>query len=372
MKKLCFALPVIALALFLAACGKTPDQELMSKVPASANGLFLFDGTSATKTKMYADNKKMFLEEVKKAKLPEDIFQCRVLFFGSVKEEWGGFLIQSANQQVGKFFDYALADIKKDNNDTIKDLKEVKVGSERHVTATVNGNKVIAILYHENLLLVGINKTDPVFFNAEPEQPNPIFNDIQLKDMLLSAAIKVVIPDKPGKAKESIDMATQMLPALKKLDAIALNIPFSADDPVVDFRMIFKDEQAAGEMMAAANMGIGFASQAGPEYAEFVQKVTRKTEKNIFSLSFKIKDAEELGKKIEANKKKREQERAARQAARKAKAQQMKAQQTKKAVAPAKPAQPAPKAAAPAKPAQKAAAPAKPAQPAQKADAAKK
>ena len=85
MKKLCFALPVLVLALFLAACGKTPDQELKSKVPASANGLFLFDGTNATKTKMYADNKEMFLKEVKEAKLPEDIFQCRVLFFGSIK-----------------------------------------------------------------------------------------------------------------------------------------------------------------------------------------------------------------------------------------------------------------------------------------------
>ena len=238
------------------------------------------------------------------------------------------------------------------------------------MTATVNGNKVIAILYHENLLLLGINKTDPAFFKADT--PNPIFNDIQMKDMLLSAAIKVVIPDKPGKAKESVDMVTQMLPALKKLDAIAMNIPFSADDPVVDFRMIFKDDQAAGEMMAAANMGIGFAAQAGPEYAEFVQKVTRKTEKNIFSLSFKIKDAEELGKKIEANKKKREQERAAQRAARKAalkaKAQQMKAQQAEKAVAPA---QPAPKAAAPTAPAKPAPKAAAPAQPAPKADAAK-
>ena len=374
MKKLCFALPVLVLALFLAACGKTPDQELMSKVPASANGLFLFDGTNATKTKMYADNKKMFLEEVKKAKLPEDILQCRVLFFGSVKEEWGGFLIQSANQQVGKFFDYTLADIKKNNKDTVKDLKEVKVGSERHVTATVEGHKVIAILYHENLLLVGINKTDPAFFNAD--KPNPIFKDIQMQNMLLSSAIKVVLPDQPGKAKESVDTVTQMLPALKKLEAIALNIPFSEDDPVLDFRMIFKDEPAAGEMMAAANMGIGFATQAGPEYAEFAQKVTRKTEKNIFSLSFKIKDAEELGKKIEASKKKREQERAARQAALKAKAQQnakkaaVPAKPAPKAIAPAKPAQPAPKAVAPAKPAQpapKAVAPAKPAQPAQPA-----
>ena len=370
MKKMCFALPVLALALFLSACSKTPDQELMSKVPASANGLFLFDGTNATKTKIYAENKEMFLKDMKKASLPEDIFECRVLFFGSSKEEWGGFLIQSSNKQVGKFFDYALTNFKNDKDLPVKDLKEVKVGSERHVTATTaKGNKVIAILYHENLLLFGINKTDPAFFNAE--QPNPIFNDIKMKDMLLSAAIKVVIPDQPGKAKESADMVTQMLPALKKLDAIAMNIPFSVDDPVLDFRMIFKDEQAAVEMMAAANMGIGFAAQAGPEYTEFVQKVTRKTEKNIFSLSFKIKDVEVLAKKIEAGNKKREQDRAARQAARKARAQQIKAQQAKKVAAPAQPVQPAPKAAAPAQSAPKETVPAKPAQPAPKADAAK-
>ena len=363
MKKMFFALPVLVLALFLAACGKTPDQELQSKVPASANGLCLFDGNNAVKTKLYIDNKEMFLKEAKKASLPEDIFQCRVLFFGSTKEEWGGFLIQSANNQVGKFFDYALADIKKDNKAKIKDLKEVKVGTERHVTATVDGNKVIAILYHENLLLVGVNKTDPAFFNAE--QPNAMFKDIQLQNMLLSSAVKVEIPKQSGKSKESVDMAFQMLPALKKLEAISLNIPFSADDPVLDFRMIFKDDQAAGEMLAAANMGIGFATQAGKEYADFAQKLTRKAEKNIFSLSFKLKDVEELGKKIEENKKKKEQQKAA---LKKARAQQKKTQPALKT---------APKATAPAKPAQtaapKAAAPAKPAQPAvPKADAAQK
>ena len=363
MKKMCFVLPLIAAVLFLAACGKTPDQELQSKVPAAANGLCLFDGNNAVQTKLYIDNKDKFLKEVKKASLPEDIFQCRVLFFGSTKEEWGGFLIQSANKQVGKFFDYALADIKKDNKDVVKDLKEVKVGKERHVTATVEGRKIIAILYHENLLLVGINKTDPAFFNAD--QPNAMFKDIQLKNMLLSSAVKVEIPQQlAGKGKESVDMAFQMLPALKKLEAIALNIPFSADDPVLDFRMIFKDEQAAGEMLAAANMGIGFLTQAGKEYADFAQKLTRKTEKNVFSLSFKLKDVEELGKKMEQTKKQKKLQKAALKAQqKKAKAQQKKALQAEKAVAPA---QPAPT--APAKPAPKAAAPA---QPAPKADAAK-
>ena len=359
MKKFLFTLPVFALALFLAACGKTPDQELQSKVPASANGLCLFDGNNAVKTKLYIANKEKFLKEVKKASLPEDIFQCRVLFFGSTKEEWGGFMIQSANNQVGKFFDYALADIKKDDKGKIKDIKETKVGKERHVTATVEGKKVIAILYHENLMLVGISKTDPAFFNAE--QPNPMFKDIQLQNMLLSSAVKVALPQQTGKSKESVDMAFQMLPALKKLEALSVNIPFSAEDPVMDIRLIFKDDQASGEMLAAANMGIGFMTQAGKEFADFAGKLTRKTEKNIFSLSFKLKDVEELGKNIEASKKKREQEREARKAALKAKAQQMKAQKAG-VQASAKPAQPALKAAP---------APAKPAQPAPKADAAK-
>ena len=345
MKKMLLALPVLALALFLAACGKNPDQELQSKVPASANGLCLFDGSNAVKTKLYMDNKEMFLKEVKKSSLPEDIFQCRVLFFGSTKEEWGGFLIQSANNQVGKFFDYALAEIKKDKDfDKIKNLKEAKVGNERHVTATVEGHKVIAILYHENLLLVGINKTDPAFFNAK--QPNAMFKDIQLQNMLLSSAIKVEIPQQAGKGKESVDMAFQMLPALKKLEAVSLNIPFSAEDPVLDFRMFFKDEQAAGEMLAAANMGLGFATQAGKEYADFVQKVTRKTEKNIFSLSFKVKDVEELGKKVEENKKKKEQLKAARKQQAKQKKAQLKA--ARKQQAQQKKVKPAPKAVAPA------------------------
>ena len=351
-KFLFLSLPAMVLALFLSGSGKTPDEELQAKVPDSANGLIFVDGNNVVKTKLYNDNKEKILKELKKSSLSEDVFQCRVLVFLCTREEWGGFLIQSADKQVKKIFEHSLENIKKEN-EKFKDVKETQVGGERHVTATVDGNRIIVIFYHDDLMLIGINKTDPALFNAK--KTNPLFKEIRLQNMLLSAAIRGEMPE--GKNKQSADMACQMIPALKKMETVSLNIPFSADDPVMDFRMAFQDDQAAGEMLATANMWIGFAAQGGPEFVDFTQKLNRKAEKNVFSLSFKLKDAEEFGNKVqEAQKRKEQQLKAAReQQARNRKKAQSARKKGKKAAAPAVKAQPAAPAAAPAKEAQPAA-----------------
>lgn len=356
MKKLMLMLPAVLLALVFSGCGKTPDEELKSKVPASANALCLIDGNNIVRTKLYNDNKKDILETLKKESLPEDIFQCRILFFGSTKEAWGGALIQSSAKQVGTIFSRMVAESAK-GKDKLKDLKETAADGKRIVTATVEGKKLLAVLYHENLMLVAVEKTDPAFFVAEID--NPLFNDIILKDMIVSSAVKVEFPQQ-GQGKKSADQVMQMIPALQKLTAISVNIPFSETDPVMDFRMFFKDEKAAGEMLGTVNMGLGFAVQAGEEFADFVNKLQRNTDKNVLKISFRLKDAEEFGKKVQETKKKKEQLRREREAQLKAKAAQ------KPAPAPAKTqVQPAQKpAAAPAnaqpKPAQKpAVAPAK-------------
>ncbi len=352
MKKMMLMLPTVLLAVFIAGCGKTPDQKLKEKVPDSTNSLCLFDGSLATQTNLYKNNKNDILKGLKESGLPENIFQCRILLFGSTKEQWGGALIQSAEKQARILYDKFMAECKKDKN-TFTNFKEIRTDKENRATATVNGKNLVAILYDDDLMLIAFQKTDPAFFNAA--KPNPVFQDIQMKNSILSAAIKVEIPQ-DGKGKDSADMAAQMVPALKKMTALSLNIPFSADDPVMEFRMILSDDSAAGEMLAAVNMGIGFAAQSSKEFADFTQKMQRKTEKNVLFISFKLKDLETLGKQVQEANKKKEQLKAAR---RKQKAQKKALSAQKKA---AKPAASAQKTFAPANKNQPAVKPAVPAQ----------
>ena len=315
MKKMLSILPLILLTVFFSGCGKTPDEELQAKIPDSANSLCLIDGNYITQTKLYNDHKKSIMKELKKdVSLPEDIFQCRILAFGSTREEWGGVLIQSANGQVGIVFDRLMAECRKDK-DTIKDLKEITVNGERRVSGVIENKKVIAVLYHKNLMLIAANQTDPAFFKKS-EKPNPLFKDIQWKDYILSSAVKVELP-KQGKGKESADTVLQMVPALQKLTAVSVNIPFSADNPVFDFRMVFADEQSAGEALAALNMGLGFLAQASKEIQPVIALLNRKTDKNVASISFSIRDmaetAQKAQKQIELAKKQKAEARKRRQ-----------------------------------------------------------
>ena len=294
MKRKLFTLAAVLLAVLIAGCGKTPDRELTEKVPASANGLCLIDGNSIMQTKLYKDHRADILKELKNASLTEDLFQCRVLFFGSTKEEWGGALIQSAGGQVRKIYDRALSEIKKDKS--CKDLKETVEGGQHKIIGVTDGKKVLAILYHDNLLLIAIGKDDPAFFSAKTA--NPLVKEIALKETLISAAVKVELP--PAGQNKEVDSAVQMVPALKKLRSVALNVPFSVDKPEMDFRALFQDDAAANEMLAAVNMGLGLLTQSDDkDVAKMVGMITRKAEKNTVSISFPIAElVKEAEKKL--------------------------------------------------------------------------
>ena len=345
MKKMLFTLPLVLLAVFFSGCGKTPDEELQSKIPDSANSLCLVDGNLVAQTKLYNEHKKDILKELKDEKLPEDIFQCRVLLFGSTREEWGGVLVQSANGQVGVIFDRLMNECRKEK-DQFKDLKEITVGSERRVSASVSGKKVIAVLYHKDLLLIAVNKTEPDFFKKS-DKPNPLFADIQWKDHILSSAVKVEIPQQ-GKSKDSADVAFQMVPALQKLTAVSVNIPFSVDNPILDFRMIFKDEQSAGEGLAALNMGLAFLGQASKDIVPLINLLKRKTDKNVASISFNVNEMAQAAKTAQKNIEEAKKQRAE---ARKQRRIQRKQAAKKRAAAQQQPAAPAAPAAAPQQPA---------------------
>jgi len=233
---------------------------------------------------VYKEHRKEILKGLKDASLPEDLFLCRVLFFGSTKEEWGGALVQSSGGQVRKFFDKALAESRKEKN--FKELKETAEGGVRKVTGSVEGKNFLAILYHDDLMLIALEKTDPAFFKASPV--NPLIEKIRLEGTIVSAAVEVELPQQ-GKSKEALDGVLQMIPALKKLRFITANVPFSAANPEMDFRMIFQDEAAAHEMLAAVNMGLGFLMQSDDkDVTDMIKTIDRKVEKQAVRISFPL------------------------------------------------------------------------------------
>ena len=284
MKKKLFVLTALLLAVFITGCGKTPDEELAGKVPASANGLCFIDGNYVVQTQLYRDNEKDIVKALKDASMPENLCRFRFLFFGSTKEEWGGALVQSADGQVRKFFDRVVAESKKDKS--FGNMKESTEGRMHRVTGRVSGREVLVLLYHDDLMLIAVNRTDPVFFEASPV--NSLFKEISLKGNIISTAVKVELP-RQGKAKEAVDSVTQMVPSLKKLQALTMNVPFSADKPEVDFRMIFPDGAAANEMLAAINLGLGVLTQSGSkDAADIVGKLKRNVTENAVRISFPL------------------------------------------------------------------------------------
>ena len=286
MKKLLFALPAILLSVFIAGCSKNPDDELAEKIPATANTFSLIDGNAIVQTNLYKKYQKDIREFLKKASLSEDVFQCRLLSFGFTKEEWVGVLLQSQNGQAKKIFDLLLSKAKEEKK---LQLKETKEKDEIRVTTTFEGKPVLAILYHENLMLVSIGQSDPAFFQAK--SANPVFKQLTLKNTLISAVGKVEFPQQ-GKAKEVVDAALQMVPALKKIQFLFLNVPYEPGKQAdVDLRLVCEDDAGANELLATVNMGLGFLTQSkDPEALRLVNLIKRKTEKNVIVISFPVEE----------------------------------------------------------------------------------
>ena len=347
MKKMFLFLPAVLLALFISGCSD-PVQE---KVPESADQLLQLNGKSFVKTRTYQENKDEILKKLKEGSLPESILDSRIVICASLQDKWAGILIQTQNGDAVPLFQRITAEIK----ESVKDLKIEEDGKK--FSGRTDRAEFFGVLESSDLMLIGVGKNDPAFFHAD--SPNPLFSLLK-KDMIFSAAGKLSLP-KDGPEKQYTDLAVQMVPALQKLKYYTFNIPV-ADDPEVDFRMVFDDDQAASEMLAAVNAGLGFIAQDNPQLNT---ALTRKAEKNTVIFSFKT---DEMEKAVKAVRFKKKQKIAARQKAKKAKKAKAAKQQSAKPAAPAeaqKPAQPEPVKAAPAeaqKPAQpKAAEPAKPA-----------
>ena len=276
-------LSTLLLALFV-SCSPKADKALMEKVPESADILLFLDGKIITQHPLFTENEKDISELLSEASLDKGILESRLLIFGSMKEEWVGFLLQSTNGQVGKFFDTCLKEIKKEDV-PVKEFSEKK---ERRITIKLDENiELLSVLYNENLMLCAINQSDSAFFKAK--KTNPLFKKIQLNKVFLSAAVKVDFP-KNGKyiTKEDLDMAFKQMPFLEKLETLSLTLPFSKDKKQTgDLLVAFKDADGAKAAQELINQGLSEMAKEEPDLANMV---TCNVKDNALTISIQLED----------------------------------------------------------------------------------
>ena len=280
MKRSLFALVVALLSVIAVGCRKGPDDLLKSKVPDSADFILLVDGSMVTQTAIFQE----FLKEpakdgLKELSLSEDVLNCRVLVFGSPKDEWGGILVQSQKGEAKTVYDLLVAKLKE--RDKESKLKVAGDGKSFTCSAGEGEPDFLGELCSDDLMLFAVGKKDLDFFQGKD---NELFEEIQMKDTILSAAGKFRLPTEFMGQKVS-DEAIQAVPALQQLDTFSLNIPFAKDDQKIDFRLTFKDDKSASEALGALEAFL--SSTVAKEAPKVEKEIVRSVEKNVLTVSLK-------------------------------------------------------------------------------------
>jgi len=294
-------LTLVVVGAFFVGHGKNSDEVLRNRVPETADTLLFVNGHLAVRTDVYGKLQKKIREELKGKHLPENLPECRLLFFANIEEEWAGVAAQFREGQAGVIF----AMLKKECENNSSRVKSGTVDGLPQIKKTgINDEPDMAItLCDDNLLLVTVGRTDPALFRSAA--PNPLLRHIRFDDMILSAVCSVNSPvgekenkqnggtthragkalqmifkltGSPRSAEKQTSEAFRMLPSLRKLDAIYANLPFSPDNPVLDFRAVFTDGPSAWETLGALNFGIGCIPERERDIVEQLRRgVDKKT-----------------------------------------------------------------------------------------------
>ncbi len=257
----CVLLSAAAAMLILSGCSD-PDADFKAKVPTNAEAVVYLDGAAVLRNKTVEKELQKDTELEKKlaaVSLKKEDLASRFLFFGSFTEKWGGAVVKTTDGAAARLF-----------NAIVKGIKEKK----EKFTESVSGrqrrirlDRMILVLYHENLLLLSMEKTQ--FEAYEKPGKNPLLADLQFKDML-SGAVTVKLP-----RDKDTDTVTQMVPVMKKLTLVTFNAPASPESFQMDFKLFFSDDKAPAEALAALNMGLGMIGRENPG---ILKNIDRKTD----------------------------------------------------------------------------------------------
>ena len=273
-------LVVVTVGVFFVWHRKNTDEVLRNRVPETADTLLFVNGHLAARTTLYGSVQGKIQKELKEKSLPENLLECRLLFFSNIEEQWAGAAAQFREGQAGVIFTKLQKECEKNTSsmksgtvDGLPQIKKIGRNDEPDMAIT---------LCDDNLLLVTVGRTDPALFR--PAVPNPLLRNIRFNDMILSAVCSVNSPigekakkqnegtthravkalqmifkftGSPRLAEKQTADVLRMVPSLRKLDTVYANLPFSPDNPVLDFRAVFTDGHSAWETLGALNVGIG-------------------------------------------------------------------------------------------------------------------
>ena len=294
-------LVVVTVGVFFVWHRKNTDEALRSRVPETADTLLFVNGHLAVRTALYGRVQEMIREELKKASFPENLPECRLLFFANIEEEWAGVVAQFREGQAGAVFKILQKECEKYSSrvkfGTVQGLPQIKKnGSDDEPDMAIT-------LCDDNLLLVTVGRTDPALFRSAA--PNPLLRHIRFDDMILSAVCSVNSPvgekakkqnegttqrvakglrmifkstGSPRTAEKQTADALRIVPSLRNLATIYASVPFSPDNPVLDFRAAFNDAPSAWETLGALNVGIGCIPESERSIEEHLKRgVDKKT-----------------------------------------------------------------------------------------------
>lgn len=252
---------VAAAVLFLSGCGD-PDADFKSKVPTDAEAVVYLDGAAVIRNKTVEkelQKDKELDQKLAVFSLKKEDLASRFLLFGSFTGKWGGIVVKTTDGAAVRLFDAILKGMKEKK----EKFTETVSGKQRRVSL----DRMILVLYHENLLLLSMEKTQFEAY-AKPGK-NPLLADLNFKDML-SGALTVKLPQ-----DKNMEMATQMLPSIRKLNVVTFSAPVSPDQFQLYIRLLFSDDKAPIEALAALNMGLGMVGRENPG---ILKNIDRKTE----------------------------------------------------------------------------------------------
>ena len=279
----CALLSAAAAMLILSGCSD-PDADFKAKVPTNAEAVVYLDGAAVLRNKTVEKELQKDKELEKKlavVSLKKEDIASRFLFFGSFSAKWGGVVVKTTDGAAARLFNAILKGIKEKK----EKFTESVSGKQRRIRL----DRAILVLYHENLLLLSMEKTQ--FEAYEKPGKNLLLADLQFKDML-SGAVTVKLPQ-----NKNTDTVTQMVPAMKKLTLVTFNAPASPESFQLDVRLVFSDDKAPAEALAALNMGLGMVGRENPG---ILKDIDRKTEGKTLLINLNsafFTEAAELGRK---------------------------------------------------------------------------
>ena len=252
--------------------------EISSRIPVSADFAVHLNGMLVPSILISDLIKKNLKDKFLLKDIPPDMLLNKYFIFGSTKENFCTMLIKSQNGISGNLFHLLNQQLKLISSDT------VEIQSSRICTVSKEKNTLLT-LYHKNLMLLSIGKTDSRAFENNPV--HPILENIDA-GLVLSAFFK-------GK----LDHFSILEPYLKDFPEIQnieeTKISFRILTASLDMNLKFNNANSAESLLSKLDAVL---SLTRVKFPDFPSTVYRKRKNNRLYLSVSIDFFHQIGKVV--------------------------------------------------------------------------